>query len=190
MASVVQRRQLRSEFEVFTHTSTNGGRHRELGNRQPGRPRQTVIRLLTPFNELLEPRRQELRYVLASVLRDEALRAVLAWRNHTPYPWRRNEAETRVRGYLQGVNLTNAAAKVSSHPMKLYQLTAGKIDDVMEFLHTSNQEIDMLEIEWSFIFDDRTLLMGGASLVKPPRWAPKRYIETWKSHVTDEGSTL
>ena len=31
---------------------------------------------------------------------------------------------------------------------------------------------------------------GGASVVKPPPWAPKRYIETWKSHVHDDGTVL
>ena len=32
--------------------------------------------------------------------------------------------------------------------------------------------------------------MGGASLVKPPHWAPKRYIDTWKAHVHDDGTIL
>lgn len=32
--------------------------------------------------------------------------------------------------------------------------------------------------------------MGGASLVKPPPWAPRRYIETWKAHVHDDGTVI
>jgi len=96
----------------------------------------------------------------------------------------------RVFSTHTGVNLVNAASQISTNPLKVRDLTTDFFDEIMNAIHESNMDIDLLDIEWSFIIDPNSILAGGASLVKPPAWAPKRYIETWKAHVHDDGTVL
>lgn len=135
------------------------------------------------------------RQTLADTLRNEVVRQVLIYRGDYSQS-SRNQVIRGVRGFLQGVNLgtiinvVNAASHVSSKSMYITDINPTMFDALMDIIHTSNMNIDLLDIEWTFILEPNTLIFGGASLVKPPFWAPKRYIETWKPHVHDDGTVL
>jgi hypothetical protein len=164
----------RSDFQVNTEYSANT-------------PSLTTVRLIaagTNYESTLADRE-----MLVAVLKEEAIAALIRYRSNTPHPWSRTSAG-RVRGLIQGVNLDNASSNITAHSMTLNSLNVEVLDALMDAIHESNLDIDLLDIEWSFIFDARDLVVGGAQKVKTPSWAPLRYKETWQAQVHPDGTPL
>lgn len=194
--SFIKRRRLlfssMNEFELYTEyangqSSLNSIVRRSAQSR--GYPIRVVIRAIENGAQYQRYSDLHRREMLASVLKEEVIRQVLAYRQTQTYPWNRARA-TRVMGYLQGINLDNAASHITTNALRISDLTTSFMDEIMDAIHESNMDIDLLDIEWSFIIDPNSILAGGASLVKPPPWVPKRYVDTWKPHVHDDGTVL
>lgn len=92
-----------------------------------------------------------------------------------------------VRGFLQGVNLENASSSISRESIAIRDLTMEFFDKLMIDIHESNADIGLLDIEWSFVIDPNSLIIGGgrgSSGVKKPAWVTNNlYVLTWKEHT-------
>ena len=65
-----------------------------------------------------------------------------------------------VKGFLQGVNLTDASSHITTHPMAVSSMSIDWFDNILEAIHSSNQDIDYVDIEWSWVIDQNSLLIG------------------------------
>jgi hypothetical protein len=87
-----------------------------------------------------------------------------------------------VFGWIQATNLTNAASRFSSTRISVGDISGNRVQDIMQQLQESNEELTLFTSEWAFVFDLTTLRQGGASRVTIPWWVKKPSERFWKSH--------
>ena len=104
-----------------------------------------------------------------------------AVRNHTG--WTAAQTRRRVSGYLVGVNMDNSNNGISRR-IGLSELTRDLFESVMEAIHESNADINVIDIEWGFIIDSTSYNIGGSSNVTIPEYLRKtRLIKpAWENH--------
>ena len=137
-----------NEFEVYTEYANSRSRLPSIVTNTPGRgyPIRIVLRALQngTLQRASDLQRREL---LASVLREEVIQQILRYRRTLPHPWTRTRA-LRVTGFLQGVNLINAASHMTTNSLRVRDLSLDFFGEIMDAIHESNMDIDLLDIEW------------------------------------------
>jgi hypothetical protein len=139
-----------NEFEVYTEYANSRSALPSVVSNAPGRgyPIRIVLRALQ--NGTLQYASDlQRRQLLADVLKEEVIRQVVQYRRTQPHPWTRARA-LRVSGFLQGINLVNAASHITSNALRISELSSDFLDEIMSAIHESNMDIDLLEIEWYY----------------------------------------
>lgn len=98
--------------------------------------------------------------------------------------WGRRAIDNTVFGWIQAVNVNNAASRFSGRRISVGQISGEQIQTLMEQLQQSNEELTLYTSEWAFIFDMNTVRLGGAALVAP-KWVKDRPMHYWKRYTYD-----
>ena len=97
--------------------------------------------------------------------------------------------ENRTRGLMHVLNRVNNVGRVGewrqSQMISLRNITVEFLIEIIQAIAASNDVLRVTDLVWTFYFDDRTFIEGGArdGPLKPPRWVPTRvYPATWAVH--------
>lgn len=125
--------------------------------------------------------------LLAQLMRNQARHAV-----REMYPdLSDDDIDATSMGYLQGINVNNAGATISTKPLRVGHLTTEFFMDLMERIHKSNDDLTFDAIEWSFHFVTLSTLRGsGGNTLRMPPWATKSLHTTWVEHAAADGTPI
>jgi hypothetical protein len=70
--------------------------------------------------------------------------------------------------------------------IRLNELTPEVFEELMETITQSEANTQIYEVEWRFVINPMSLLQGGSSNVKPPKWL-KIVDQSWKAFEDDKG---
>ena len=95
-----------------------------------------------------------------------------------------------ITGYVQATNLVGGGSQLTGNSIPLRSVNVALIEALMAKIQESNADLGFYDIEWAFIIDPNSLVLGGAAKLKPPPYvANSRGISTWSSQ-TFNGVTL
>lgn len=144
---------------------------------------QALRRNFTPNTTDLAIRRNLVSLMVNRTI--TAVQAVRAWNTVT--------AKRRVIGFLQGVNIENGASSIGRESIRVRDLTMRLFERLMADIHESNMDVQLEDIEWSFIISPSSFEIGGAPkdgvVIKPEYIVPKSCDPTWE-HQEYEGTPL